>query len=89
MYCFINLGARPSAYLILFLFLFLFLFLVFVLFCFVLFRFVFEAGFYYVALAVLELSLQTRLASNLQGFACRCLPSAGIKGMHHHVWPPI
>jgi hypothetical protein len=31
-----------------------------------------------VALAVLELALQTRLASNSE-FPCLCLPSAGIK----------
>ena len=33
---------------------------------------------------VLELTLQTRLASNSQRSACLCLPSAGIKGMRHH-----
>ena len=37
----------------------------------------FETGFLCVALAVLELALQTRLASNS---ACICLPSDGIKG---------
>jgi hypothetical protein len=36
----------------------------FVLFCFVLFCFVFETGFLCIALAVLELTLYTRLASN-------------------------
>ncbi|CAO2610707.1 hypothetical protein LEMLEM_LOCUS14770, partial [Lemmus lemmus] len=37
-----------------------------------------------VALAVLELTLYTWLASNSQGSTCFYLPSAGIKGMHHH-----
>jgi hypothetical protein len=54
----------------------------FVLFCFVLFCF--ETGFLCVALIVLELALQTRLASNSQNFACLCIPSTGIKGMYHH-----
>ena len=37
-----------------------------------------------VALAVLELSLQSRLTLNSQKSSCLCLTSAGIKGMHHH-----
>jgi hypothetical protein len=24
-----------------------------------------------------------------QKFACLCLPSAGIKGVHHHTWPVL
>jgi hypothetical protein len=52
-------------------------------FCFVLFCFVFETGFLCVALAVLELTLETRLALN-QKSACLCLSSAGIKGECHH-----
>ena len=43
----------------------------------------FETGFLCVALAVLELTRQTRLASNSE-IPCLCLPSAGIKGMLHH-----
>ena len=34
-------------------------------------------------LAVLELDLYTRLASNLRS-ACVCLPSAGIKDVYYH-----
>jgi hypothetical protein len=37
-----------------------------------------------VALAVPELTLWTRLTSNSQRSASLCLPSAGIKGVHHH-----
>jgi hypothetical protein len=40
----------------------------------------FEIGFLCVALAVLELTLWTRLASNMQKFDWLCF-SAGIKGM--------
>jgi hypothetical protein len=41
---------------------------------------VFETGFLYVtALAVLELALYTQRSS------CLCLPSVGIKGVHHHM----
>jgi hypothetical protein len=40
--------------------------------------FILETGSYYVALAVLELTLQT------QRSACLCLQSAGIKDMQHH-----
>lgn len=39
------------------------------------------AGFYYVALAVVEPSMQTRLAQNSQGSSCLSLPSTGIKCM--------
>ena len=35
-------------------------------------------------LAVLELTMYTRLASNLQRSACLCLPSAGIKSICYH-----
>jgi hypothetical protein len=34
-------------------------------------------------LAVLELTLYTRLVLNSE-ICCLCLPSAGIKGIHHH-----
>jgi hypothetical protein len=48
-----------------------------------------ETGFLCGALAVLELTLQTRLASNSQRFTCLCLSSAGIKGVcHHHLAYP-
>ena len=48
----------------------------------------FETEFLCVALAVLELTLKIRLASN-QKSACLCLPSAGIKGMcHYHLSSP-
>lgn len=36
--------------------------------------------------AVLELTMVTELASNLQRSACFCLLSAGIEGMCHHAW---
>ena len=47
---------------------------------------VFKTGFLCVALAVLELTLKTRLALNSE---IRQLlpPSAGIKGVRHHTWP--
>lgn len=44
------------------------------------------AQFYFVsrqALAILELTLQSRLALNSQITTCLCLPRAGIKGMGH------
>ena len=44
----------------------------------------FETGFLCVALAILELTLQTRLASNSERLTCLCLPSPEIKGVHHH-----
>ena len=40
---------------------------------------------HYVVLAVLELTLKTRLALNSQESTCPCLLSAGIKGIHHHI----
>ena len=49
-----------------------------------LFFFCFEAWFLRVTLVVLELILQTRLASNSQRSAWLCLLSAGIKGVRHH-----
>lgn len=57
--------------------------------------FVFETGFVYIALTVMELAtVEIRLASNpdltnlkdLTKCACLCLPSAGIKGICHHAW---
>ena len=48
------------------------------------FLFVLKTRFFCVALAALELTMYTRLASNLQSSACLCLLSAGTKGMHHH-----
>ena len=44
----------------------------------------FERGSYILALAVLELTLQTRLALNSQRSAYLCLPSARIKDTCHH-----
>jgi hypothetical protein len=41
----------------------------------------FETRFRCVALASLELSMKSRLASNSQPSACLCLPSVEIKGM--------
>jgi hypothetical protein len=44
-----------------------------------------ETGFLCVAVAVLELTLKSRLASNSE--ICLPLPSsAGIKGVYHHAW---
>lgn len=37
-----------------------------------------------IALAILELTVQTRLASNSQRSRCLCFPSAGLKGMQPH-----
>lgn len=47
----------------------------------------FETGSLYVALAGLQVSMQTRLASNSEKYAWLCLfclPSTGIKVMFHH-----
>ena len=44
----------------------------------------FETGFLCVALAVLELALQTRLSSDSQRSSCLCFSSAGINGVCHH-----
>ena len=46
--------------------------------------FFFRTGFFCVALVVLELTLQTMLASNSQRSAYFCLLSDGTKGVHHH-----
>jgi hypothetical protein len=40
--------------------------------------------FFCVTLAVLELTLELRLASNSQGSTCLCVPGSGIKGLCHH-----
>ena len=45
--------------------------------------FYFGTGPDYVALAVLELTIQTWLAANSQKFSYICFPSAEIKGSHH------
>ena len=45
----------------------------------------FEIGFLWIALTALELILWTRLALNSQRSACLCCPSAGIKGVLHHL----
>jgi hypothetical protein len=42
-----------------------------------------------IALAVLQLALQTRLVSNAQRSTCLCLLSARIKGVHHYVWSSV
>ena len=49
----------------------------------------FETASHYVALAILELTEWTRLASNSPRAACLCLLSAGIKGVPHHAWPLV
>ena len=51
-------------------------------FCFVLFCL--RQGFSVTLEPVLELALQTRLASNSQRSTCHCLLSARIKGVRHH-----
>jgi len=52
------------------------------LFCVFCFFVCFETGaLYYVALSVLELAIQTKLASNSQKSTCLCVPSVGIKGI--------
>jgi hypothetical protein len=43
-------------------------------------------GSLYVTLAVLELSLYSRLTLNPQRSACPCLSSAGTKGVCHYAW---
>lgn len=47
----------------------------------------FETGFHCEALAVLELTMETRLASNSQRCAFLSLLSAGIKSTHHNARP--
>jgi hypothetical protein len=44
---------------------------------------IFEAGLLCVALVVLKLILQTRMALKLQKCICLCLPNSGTKGMRH------
>jgi hypothetical protein len=48
------------------------------------FVFVFKTGFHYVTLAVLELTLQTRLPSELGYLPASASQVLGIKGTHHH-----
>lgn len=74
----------------LFLFFFVWLFVCFFLFlillCFILFSF-FETGFpLWTTLAVLELSLYSRLTSNLQRSVCFCFQNAGIKALYARLW---
>ena len=47
---------------------------------------VFQNRFFCVALAVLELALQTRLSSNSQISSCLCLLSAGTQGLCHSLF---
>ena len=47
-------------------------------------KFLFETGFLCVALAVLELTLQIKLTSNL--YTQLCLQNAELKGICHHAW---
>lgn len=44
----------------------------------------FKTGFLDVALVVLELMLQSKLAANSQSSTCLCLPGAGVKGVSQH-----
>ena len=53
---------------------------------FLFFVFVILRWFHRVALALLEFTMQTSLAQKSQRFAYLCLPSAEIKGIHHHAW---
>ena len=46
-----------------------------------------ETESHYVALAVLELTMQTRLASKSTEICLPVLPRAGIKDVRHHTWP--
>lgn len=48
----------------------------------------FETGSYYVALASLELTIQTRMALNEQRSTCLCLPNADVTGMYYHLATP-
>lgn len=48
------------------------------------FFFLVGQGYNYVDLSGLELAIHNRLASNSHISACLCLPSTGIKGVHHH-----
>ena len=54
------------------------------------FALVYETGFLCTALAVLEVTLWTRLASiELRDLACLCLPGAGFKDVCHHTQQEI
>lgn len=44
----------------------------------------FKTGLLYVALVVLELMLQSKLAANSQSSTCLSLPGAGVKGVSQH-----
>jgi hypothetical protein len=48
--------------------------------------FVSRQGLSNVVLAVLKLTMKTRLASNSQRSTCLCLRTAGTKGIHHYTW---
>lgn len=48
-----------------------------------------KTGFPWVALAVLELTLQTESCPLIQKSTCLGLPSVGIQGMCHHNWQPM
>lgn len=51
-----------------------------------LFRFLFWAGeSHYVTLAIIELTIQTRVALISQRCACLCSPNAGIKSLHQYI----
>ena len=56
---------------------------------FILFYLVFETGSLFVALALLKLTMWTRVSLNLQRFACLFLPNTVIKGVCYHIWPPL
>lgn len=45
---------------------------------------VFETRFHYIALAVLEITVKTKLALNSQRSTCPYLLKAGIKGVRYH-----
>ena len=67
-------------------YLFIYLFLEIYLFIYVLF----ETGFLCViALAVLELTLETRLTLNSQRSIYLCLSCAGTKVIHHQAWQAL
>jgi hypothetical protein len=51
-----------------------------------LFVFLVTGVLYYVTLAVLELSVYIRPASDSKRPTCLFLPNTGIKGVHHHTW---
>lgn len=51
------------------------------------FLLLFGIEFYYLALAGLELTVEIKVAATLQRSACLCLPSAGLKCVHHLTRP--